>query len=161
MKSTWTSTWSIDPSLSLDILEMPSSSRGLGNDVRLFLKAMLTASMRLRYLIDRIILGSQPMRRWTPEELAAEKAALESLTPEAVQTEAVSMRLTAYLAQRYLPTTDARTEAEWRETQRRIRRKVRRTIAGKPPLEPPHGVDPEFSDWMDRMLKMGKYKDAT
>jgi hypothetical protein len=90
------------------------------------------------------------MRRWTPEELAAEKAALESLPPDAAKTEAVSMRLTAYLGQRYLPATYTRTEADWRKTLRRMRRKMRATAAGELPQSDP---DPEFVAWMDETLK--------
>jgi hypothetical protein len=52
------------------------------------------------------------MRRWSAEELAAEKAALEFLPIDAAKTEAVSVHLVAYTVQRYLSPTDERTEAE-------------------------------------------------
>jgi hypothetical protein len=99
------------------------------------------------------------MRRRSPEELAAEKTVLQSLPIDAAKTEAVSMRAVVYTVQRYLPPTDARTEAEWREIQRRMRRRIRRAIVGRCPPEPRRGVDLEFSDWMERTLKRGKYKD--
>jgi hypothetical protein len=106
--------------------------------------------MRLRYLLDKLILGNRPMLRWTADEVAAEKAALEALLPEVVQTEAVYMRLVTYLVQRY--PTAPRTEAEWRETQRHLQRRIREGISGKHHPEPPPTVDPNFLAWMDETL---------
>jgi hypothetical protein len=153
--------WKLSPNrVILLLLQMSAPDK---NGVKLPKARKAIANSRFvgfRYLLDRLILGNRPMRRWPVEELAAEKRALESLPLEDAKTEAVSMRLVVYIVQRYLPLTDSRTEAEWRELQRLIRLKIRRAIGGKDPPEPPRAVDPEFSDWMDRTLRRGKYNDA-
>jgi hypothetical protein len=64
------------------------------------------------------------MKRWTREELAAEKARLEALAPDQMTLDD-HMAVVDYLAHRYLGEDDPRTEVEWRASRAKIRERVK------------------------------------
>ena len=116
-------------------------------------------------LIDRIVglfsRASPPMRRWTSEELARERAALEAYIglPKDQFTLDVQMRLVEYTAQRYLPKGDYRTEAEFQRWLTLTRARLEASERGEPmpprpsPVHTPIPPDPKFEAWLAEMKK--------
>jgi hypothetical protein len=114
-------------------------------------------------LIDRIRAKfsgpSPPMRRWTREELAAEKAALEAYIgiPKNELPPTIWMRVVDYTVQRYLPPDDARNEADWQRTRSAIEARIMADLSGHPlpplPLAPVERKklppDPAFEAWLE------------
>ena len=76
-----------------------------------------------RKLVDWLRWGSRPMVRWDANQLAAEKARLESLKSGEMGLDD-HMGVVDYLVQRYLPADDSRSEADWRRTRARLRSRL-------------------------------------
>jgi hypothetical protein len=101
------------------------------------------------------------MRRWAPDELEREKAALEAyigLAEDQVTLD-VQMRVVEYTVQRYLPADDKRSEADWRRWRAATRAGLVAAIHGQPlPPRPPVKrvpipPDPEFEAWILELKK--------
>ncbi|WP_131727740.1 hypothetical protein [Achromobacter xylosoxidans] len=91
----------------------------------------------VRSFINRIFNGSskptkqeaeEPMRRWTPAELAATATRLERTPPERWETQD-HHDVVDYLVQRYLPKSSDLTEGDWQERRQALHRKVDRNLA--------------------------------
>jgi hypothetical protein len=81
-------------------------------------------------LVNTPATGDTPMRRWSSEELAAVKARLEALPPQYWTKEDNYLALD-FVVQRYLPSDEVRTEAEWQATRARLQEKVDANINHK------------------------------
>jgi hypothetical protein len=109
----------------------------------------------------RLVRAKRAMRRWSAERVAAERVALNALgaLPKDQWPADINERVVDYLAQRYLPAADQRTEADWRRARQAMLARVAAVERGDPlPPRPPTKrspipPDPIFEAWLLELKK--------
>ena len=99
---------------------------------------------------------SSPMKRWSNEELAAQKASLEANDPTAPITKEDAYRVTDHLVQRYLPADDERTEAQWQDARTRLHARVDKAFRehqANPDAKPAWQAENEAQEALDSQLR--------
>lgn len=92
-----------------------------------------------------------PMKRWTPEKLLEVKVYLETKAPSLFTREDHYL-VVDYLAMRYLPEDDNRTEEEWQAARTKLHRKIDLNIDHPDRPKEPVIEDPDFADWLRNHL---------
>jgi hypothetical protein len=96
-----------------------------------------------------------PMQRWSQDKLLQVKTYLETKDPATFTREDHYMTL-EYLAMRYLPADDARTETQWQEKRAELRAKIDLNIDHPDRPKEPVKDDPDFAEWLKQLLSKKK-----